>query len=859
VAGPLRRRAIGIAAVALVGAWTVAFVIVGSRTGWGIAVAALPKRPIDAVVAVALVALLGAVPMLLELALAGRPIDRRSIAASVPSLDRRSVVLAIFLLSGASGLVYEVVWSRQLVLVFGNTTQAVSAILTGYFGGLAIGAVIGGRLADRARSALRMYGILELALVVVVLITPVLFRGLHEVYRSWYDSLESQPTTIALIRYALALVALAPATVLMGATLPTLSRHLTRSAAEFGGSFGRLYAVNTVGAVVGTLLAGLILIEVVGLGGTLIIGAAGSATAGIGALLLDRRGRATEAIAPPTVATPEARVRAAPSPADGPPAEVRGDARRDVRGLALVVAFVSGLTSLGYQVLWTRLLASGSGNRTYVFTLILATFLVGLALGAAYVTTRTARAPRSLARLGAAQVAVAIIALAGMPILAADVLAGWSLVFRIVAVVLPGALVLGVTLPLASSLIAPGHDRVGKDAGILLGSNTLGAICGTFLIPFVAIPIIGSPRSLVLLALVNALLGIALIVRELELAPRLRREAVAVGLAVALVATFGFVIPNGIVSDPGVNRMARAGAVFATTEDEIASVQAGNIRGARLWVGGNGMTALTVDAKLMPLMPEFLRPQASRMLVICFGMGSSYRMALRSGLQVDGVELVPSVPEMFSKFYPDATQVLADPHGRVIVADGRNYVELSSQTYDIVVVDPPPPIESSGTAVLYSQEFYRAAAARLTAGGVMMEWMPKSQTVDEFRAHVRTFQSVFPNVQLAFGPGTHGVFMLGSTGSVAMDPAAIASVLGRPGVVTDLDEAIDARVSTLDQWQAFIPTTLWLGGAEVAAFAGSGPVITDDHPITEYFLLRRAFGPSSPPMTVANLRKAAGR
>jgi spermidine synthase len=849
VAGPIRPWAVGVAAVLLAAAWIAALAIVGSFTGWGIALAAVPNRPIDALLAFTLVAVLAALPMLLELAVVARPIDRRSIASRRPHLDRRSVVLGIFLLSGASGLIYEVVWSRQLVLVFGNTTQAVSAILTGYFGGLAIGAVIGGRLADRVRSALRLYGILELALVGVVLVTPLLFRGMHEIYRGWYDALESQPTTLALIRYLLALIALAPATVLMGATLPSLSRHLTRSAAEFGGSFGRLYAVNTVGAVAGTLLAGLVLIEVVGLSGTLLIGAAGSAAAGIGALVVDRQR--------PTPASLEAEIRRESEP----PAETTRTPGTgpDVRRLALVVAFVSGLTSLGYQVLWTRLLASGSGNRTYVFTLILATFLVGLALGAAYVAARTTKAQTALARLGAAQLAVALIALAGMPVLAADLISGWPLVFRIAIVVLPGALALGVTLPLVSSLIAPGQDRVGKDAGILLASNTFGAICGTFLIPFVAIPIIGSPRSLVLLALINALLGITLLVRELDLDARTRKSAVAIGVVVSLVAALGFVVPNRFVVDPGLNRMGRTGAVFASTEDEIASVQAGNIRGPRLWVGGNGMTALTVDAKLMPLMPEFVRPAATRMLVICFGMGSSFRTGLRSGLSVDGVELVPSVPAMFGRFYADAAQVRADPRGRVIVADGRNYVELSDRTYDIVVVDPPPPVESSGTAVLYSQEFYRAAASRLTEQGVMMEWMPKSQSVDEFRAHVRTFQSVFPNVRLAFGPSTHGVYMLGSAGSLAIEPAAIAAVLGRPGVVADLDEAYDAPVSTLEEWQGFIPTMLWLEGADVAAFAGQGPLITDDHPLTEYFLLRHAFGPASPPMTVKNLLATAKR
>src|SRR5688572_6802013 len=154
---------------------------------------------------------------------------------------RRAVVLAIFILSGAAGLIYEIVWFRQLVLVFGNTTQAVSTILTGFFGGLAIGSFVGGRMADRVRSPLRLYGVIELVLVVIVLLTPITFRLLHEVYRGIYPAIEGAPLALALLRFALAVLALAPATVLMGATLPTLTRQLSHDR-HLSAAFGRLYA-----------------------------------------------------------------------------------------------------------------------------------------------------------------------------------------------------------------------------------------------------------------------------------------------------------------------------------------------------------------------------------------------------------------------------------------------------------------------------------------------------------------------------------------------------------------------------------------------------------------------------------------
>src|SRR5260370_5932164 len=167
------------------------------------------------------------------------------------------VIMAIFILSGAAGLIYEVVWSRQLVLVFGNTTQAVSTILTGFFGGMAIGSALGGRLADRVRRPLRLYGLLELLLVVLVLLTPLTFLVLREAYRGVFDALVASPHLLALVRFGLALLALGPATILMGATLPTLTRYLSRDSSGLSSAFGRLYAANTFGAIIGTIGAGL--------------------------------------------------------------------------------------------------------------------------------------------------------------------------------------------------------------------------------------------------------------------------------------------------------------------------------------------------------------------------------------------------------------------------------------------------------------------------------------------------------------------------------------------------------------------------------------------------------------------------
>jgi spermidine synthase len=768
-------------------------------------------------------------------------------------MRRPGLVVAIFILSGAAGLMYEIVWARQLVLVFGNTTQAVSTILTGYFGGMAIGSFLGGRLADRVRSPLRLYGVIEVVLVFVVLATPITFRLLHELYRGAYPALEATPIAVALLRFVLAVLALAPATILMGATLPALTRQLSRDA-HLSRAFGRLYAANTIGAIIGTVAAGLVLIELLGLTGTLITAASFSGIAGLVAIWLSRGHLAD---------TPTTRTHT-PSEA---PIDAPGNAYSRPR-LALVLAFVSGLTSLGYQVLWTRLLSSGTGNSTYVFTIILATFLVGIALGATFFSTIRTRIGDPVKLLATAQVLVATLAILGLVLVigrpgpldpSQPLASAWAIFGPVLFVVLPATFVMGLSFPAASALLGDAPSRVGASSGTLLAVNTSGAIIATFVIPFAVIPLIGSPEAVAVLAIVNALTAVGIVLGSSGIGAARRALTTLAGGAVAVAIVASLVVP-GVIADPAETRIKNGGGtIFASAEDEIASVQAGQRNLRELWVTGTSMTLLTVDAKLMPILPLMLRPESDSALTVAFGMGSTYRAALIADLRTDGVELVPSVPKMFDWFYDDAEAVFADPDGRLIIADGRNHMELTDERYDIIVTDPPPPIESSGASVISSLEYYQAGRARLNPGGVMMQWTPYGSSVDEFRAHLRTFHAVYPHVLIAFGPGGYGFFLFGSSEPLAFEDGAIRDVLARPGVLEEISSAYDSPESTVEGWIERIHSLVWIADEEVARFTGDGPLITDDRPLPEYFLLRRLFGTPSPRVTPSELFRLTAR
>jgi spermidine synthase len=634
---------------------------------------------------------------------------------------------------------------------------------------------------------------------------------------------------------------------MMGATLPALTRHFA-GGEHLSGAFGRLYSLNTVGAILGTLLAGIVLIEALGLTGALVVGAACSAVAGVVALVLSRG----EPGAPRVAQEQRTRLASASEQLPRPT-------------LALMVAFVSGLTSLGYQTLWTRLLAAGTGSSTYVFTAILAMFLIGLAIGALLFGLIRRRVRNWVALLAVCQLLTAALAMLGLvlvisqpALLNARNLSGvFAALWTAAAwVVLPTTIVMGLAFPAASALLEDRAGRVATAAGQLVAVNTFGAICGTFLVPFVVIPLIGSPLALVALALVNVATAVALGIGRLQ--GGLRIGVAGTGVAAALAIAVALASP-GLIVDPTVARIRESGgAVYDTAEDEIAATQAGQIGGRDLlWVGGTAMTLLTVDVKVMPIVPLMLRPDAEKALTVAFGMGSSFRTALIAGLEVDAVELVPSVPTMFGWFHDDAEQILADPRGEVIISDGRNHVELTDERYDIIVTDPPPPIESAGVSVISSYEYYVAGRERLTDDGVMMQWMPNGQTMDELMDHLRSFDEAFSHVIVAAGPGGYGYLLLGSEAPLEFRDEDMRAALSRPGVLEDLSSAFDAPTDTVEGWIQLVHSLVIVEGDDVRRLVGEGPLITDDRPLPEYFALRRAFGPSSPAASVDRVRELA--
>lgn len=729
----------------------------------------------------------------------------------------QQLVLGLFIASGAAGLIYQVVWSRELVLLFGNTSQAISTIVTAFLAGLGGGALAGGALASRTRNPLRLYGLIEVGVAVFAVGLPNLFPALGGVYGSAYTAVT--PEQLGLIRFGLAFAAVTPATFLMGMTLPALTSFFVRSMAGAGHSLGQLYAANTLGAVAGTMVAGYALIELLGLSRTALVAVALNLTAGGVALIASRRS------VPAAVEVKTEAARAA-APAAG----------RGLRRLVYLATFVSGFAALAFEILWTRMLAEGSGSSIYLFSAILAIYLFGIAVGSVWFGARSRPESDTLHTLGICLGVIGFFAIVTVVLCSGPLGDGYYSERPLV--LLPATVAMGYAFPLAVRLVTTSADGAAVSVGRLYASNTAGSILGSFAAAFVLASTLGTNTSIFLLSACELALGAALIWIA---APR--RRFPQLGNAMAVLAVLAIVAPlTGvpITQTATENRLAGENVLVAHREDNIGTVdvQGGSPAERRLYVTGVSMTFLTVSTKLMAYLPKALRPGADSMLDICFGMGSTYRSSLIVGLRTDAVELSPSVPAQMGDFFPDAGLYLHNPNGRIIIADGRNYVRLSTTRYDVIVVDPPPPIQSAGTVVLLSREFYAEARDRLKPGGIMLMWIPYLATLDEFKTHVRTFSSVFRHVDILLSPVKNGAYLLGSDTPMSFDPAALAGLLGSQSAESDFATAPDDPRLDGAAWAQEILRDDWMHDGQVAAFVGSGPVITDDRPISEYFLLR---------------------
>jgi spermidine synthase len=735
----------------------------------------------------------------------------------------------------------EVVWSRMLGWLLGATTWSVMTVLVAFLGGLGLGGILWGRWASRSARPLRLFGLMEVSIGLYSLAVPILFEWLGQFLVTATRLVgDSADAAIALRVIAVVLV-LAPPTLLMGGTLPVLTRFVAAGRAQPGRTAGWLYAANTAGAVLGCFLTGCLLIFWLGVVETNVAAALVDLGVGVAALIWDRH----------TAATPDggrlAAARTAPGPATAWGTTVLG------------IATVSGCCGLAYELLWTRaLLAAVTDDTTYAFTIMLTAFLAGHALGAAWAgrTGRTGHPARDWQRLGTAQMLAAATAMVSLPLLVAirepinrvsfhEGMSFWSgkIPFHLaisLAVFAPAAGFLGASFVLAARLYVGLRRPVGASTGRLYGLNTIGAIAGAIVTTAWLIPALGTQQALIVLAVVQAGLG-ALTILFWGHGPEGWAGPAASAMTWATVAAFACGL-NHLFPLTEVYARQEPGKLLALVEgsgaaltvhqrnpnDRVISINGVNVAGTN--------PILRATQKLQAHLPVCLHPSPRSVLQIGFGSGGTcYSVSLHP--EVDSiavVELNPDVLKVAAAWFGDINHgVLEDPRVQVRIADAKSHVAVTERTYDLILSDSTHP-RFRGNAGLYARDYFAQCSRRLRPGGLLSTWLPLyGLSVEDIRGILKSLNSVFPHVQVWYANSEphENTIVLASPQRIAIDPQSLARRLAAAPVASDLAESgITATNQVLDFFL--------LGDRAVADFSRTGQLNTDDHPRLEFLAPR---------------------
>jgi len=724
----------------------------------------------------------------------------------------RLLLFLMFFLSGFSGLVYQVVWTRMAFASFGIITPVLSVVLSVFMLGLALGSWWGGQsigwLAGRSgMSAAFFYGGAEFLIGIGAFAAPMLFELSERILLP-----TGQMNSFGyLLLSALAIaVSIFPWCLCMGTTFPFMMAYV-RERAQDTGSFSFLYLANVLGAMCGTFTTAVVLVEVLGFQHTLWVAAAGNFTIALISVCLAARSR-------PVLKLPPQAVIVAVAPKSAGPISDR---------VIRAILFSTGFAAMAMEVVWSRAFTPVLRTQVYSFALIIFAYL-----GATFLGSLVYRRDLARGRVRSAATVFAVLALSAfLPVLVNDprivVLTTMtadiplSSATMVLASICPFCAALGYLTPSLIDRYAAGQPR---RAGQGYAINVLGCILGPLVGGYLLLPFISERGALILL-------GLPFIVYWLS-HPGSSSRPVRLGFGIVLAAVLGWAVFFSQDYEHMYREMASNSAV---RRDYAASVISyGSDRDKTLLVNGMGMTALTPITKFIAHLPLGLHqgPPKSA-LVICFGMGTTYRSALAWNIDTTTVELVPSVVDAFGFYFADAKQCLSNPNGHVIIDDGRRYLRRCGRSFDVIVTDPPPPVEAAGSSLLYSTEFYSLAKQHLNRHGIVQTWFPGPHypTAD---AVVRSMAQSFPYVRCFPSIEGWGMHFLGSMEPIEnLDARQVAERMPL-SAKKDLLEWADTRDAA-----GYLDRVLSVE-IPIKALLNPNPhiLITDDQPYNEYYLLR---------------------
>ncbi|MCX5784677.1 MAG: fused MFS/spermidine synthase [Elusimicrobia bacterium] len=747
-----------------------------------------------------------------------------------------SVRIAIFLLfffSGISGLIYEVVWTRLLTIILGNTVYAVSTVLSMFMGGLALGSFCAGRFIDSRKDPLRVYALLEIGVGLSGFCVTLLLNQTGPLYVWLYHLSAANPPMLSLMQYLFAFVLLGIPATLMGATLPVLSRFIVNRESVVGLSVGMLYAVNTFGAAAGCFAAGFLLIGTAGMSLTVLLAAAVNLAVGAAAWLMRNTRIGYGGDSRPLIAPEAAHNTAAP-----------------IRHFLVVGAFaVSGFAAMGYEVVWTRILVLYLGNSVYAFSAMLTCFLLGMASGSLVFSRFVDRMTGLFKWFGFLQAAI------GLYMLTLIYLFGYQRGFFLIYVspfpnnphlffmflkaltlLLLPTFLMGASFPLAGRLYTTSISTIARSISVLYTWNTLACIAGSAVAGFVFVPYLGIEKTMLFLVMMNSAAGAALLMAE----PADRRFAKTAGVAAVLLAAVAGIVfvPRNVIRGIHESMLGARGNLIKYDETMYGTVMAVRSPAERrlmvddLPIAGTSLGFLTSQKSLGHL-PMLLHPDPRKVFVVGFGGGgTSYAVSTyEEAKKIDIAELSRTIMDDAPLFAEVNHNVLADPRGSVIVNDGRNFLLTTKSSYSVISVDLLWP-QTAGSGSLYTKEFYKLCFQRLEDNGMMVEWIHSGFVpVSYLQMIVKTVRQVFPYAGLWWSRGfQHFLLVASKKAPLSVDYRELCRKAKAERTRADL-----AGVGLDDP--AVLVSYFIADGEALDAFARQAAHInTDDLPLIEYHL-----------------------
>ena len=767
-------------------------------------------------------------------------------------------IAVLFVVSGATGLIYQIAWFKYLSLFLGNTTYAQTIVLATFMGGLAIGASLWGRRADMSKSPILLYGALEFFIGVYCVLYPWVMTVVKNLFVMSVHAmhLPSDGAAVLFLKLIISVLTLLLPTILMGGTLPVLVRFLTHNVEESGKNVATLYFLNSFGAVLGSLLGGFFLVPMAGLHLTVISAGVINILIAAAAFLLGKQKQVEPAV--------EEAI---------PMAEPPASSNQQVL-LAVGVAGVSGLAAMIYEVAWVRLLIPVLGSSTYSYTLMLVAFIAGITIGSWIVSVFISRWKNLFGVLAVCQLLIGVSMALMLPLYGRVPYLFWHLgsilartastyplfltlqfLIGLTLMIIP-TIFLGMSLPLASRIAARSVQVLGKSVGTVFSVNTLGTVLGSLAAGLVLIPLIGVRHAIEIGLVLNIVCGIVLTIVDTSQS-KLRRAALVVAATALTSLTFIFGSDwNQIVTLSGVFRQFGANHPPPSSYEEFVKiVRSQNVlyykEGASAtigvvsnFVGSEKQHILIINGKadassigdlptqvLLGQVPTMLHPNPDTVLVIGFGSGVTAGSVLTHSIQrLECVEISPEVIAASKLFEHVNNKPLEDPRTKLFIDDALSFLKLAETNYDIIISEPSNPW-IAGIGNLYTTEFFEMCKKKLHQDGLMVQWFHLYEIDDvTFKLVVRTFRSVFPHV-LVWQSLTPDLLLVGSKDSVQFDEARFKEKLSAPAVRKDLERINIPDVATFASLQM-------ISEGPVREYAGPGPFNTEDKPLLEYWAPR---------------------